>query len=281
MFVKTFTESSGEKLATLVQDNLVLENKILTESVKGKLSSSDSSKIVRDPHWSVFKQEATPDYILEAKKRLGQIKQPNISPKDIYIEKDSKKPTSPTPSIASNSSSLIDTRNESNNQQKHWSNIESRATPDYIRAIRQRLGDDRYRRMSFRNTSNSSVNLKSDSPSISDKYAQKSSDSYKIPNYLTSTKNGVTHLKMNTEKSENSLKNILPVSENLIREIDNVIEIAQVYEDQKKKEDERNSRLSNDSKMSNNSRVSVEYQGYPNTGMSYETWARAANEKGL
>ena len=86
---------------------------------------------------------------------------------------------------------------------------------------------------------------------------------------------------MNTEKSENSLKNILPVSENLIREIDNVIEIAQVYEDQKKKEDERNSRLSNDSKMSNNSRVSVEYQGYPNTGMSYETWARAANEKGL
>ena len=114
---------------------------------------------VKDPHWIVYLQENTPNYIIEAKQRLGQIKQPHLAPPfQILNKQNNEKPTSPsiTQNNITNTQQPIITEKPGSQQskresikpklEKHWLVYENPSTPDNIKTIRQRLGDDRYRK---------------------------------------------------------------------------------------------------------------------------------------
>ena len=139
-----------EKLVKLVHDSLHLSRETQAdallnsvESKREKLKSplpdvaTTATKPPQGPmHWSIYQQEPIPDHIIEAKKRLGQIKQPHMAPNESNAPVKSVKPSTPTqPTAAKRAEDM-----------KHWSQIDNPATPDYIKQIRKRLGDDRYRR---------------------------------------------------------------------------------------------------------------------------------------
>jgi hypothetical protein len=91
-------------------------------------------------HWTVYKQEEMPNYIFEAKKRLGLIREPNTTP--IIIPKRSgansniiKTTASQRPLFEKSVTTL----------HKNWSIWDNPATPLRIREIRANLGDDRYK----------------------------------------------------------------------------------------------------------------------------------------
>lgn len=97
-----------------------------------------------------------PNYILEAKKRLGMIKQPHIAPN---IEHKKHQQTEQAPQT------VIDTNNQSTEakkSQKHWQMWDNPSTPDKIKEIRARLGDDRYRKLQRSKTSLSAYETKLD-----------------------------------------------------------------------------------------------------------------------
>ena len=83
-----------------------------------------------------------PKYILEAKKRLGMIKQPhiapNIEPKKNQQQTGAEQQAPPAESHGST---------EPKKSDKHWQMWDNPSTPDKIREIRARLGDDRYRKL--------------------------------------------------------------------------------------------------------------------------------------
>lgn len=109
-------------------------------------------------HWFVYKQEEVPNHIIEAKKRLGQIKEPFVIPNragnssrislneenstennvsevnQFKLQSDSKS--------SFGSISTIKSKNE-----KHWLTWENPSTPPHIKAIRGRLGDTRYKNL--------------------------------------------------------------------------------------------------------------------------------------
>jgi len=93
-------------------------------------------------------KEEMPNYILEAKKRLGMIKQPHIAP-NIEPKKHQQ-----TEQAQAQASTVVDTHNsDSKKSQKHWQIWDNPSTPDKIKDIRARLGDDRYRKLQRAKTS--------------------------------------------------------------------------------------------------------------------------------
>lgn len=97
----------------------------------------------------VYPQEETPNYIIEAKKRLGQIKQPHISPKESKPPKapEKSKEEAKTPEPVTQVQNEIKEITKFSN--KHWLQWENPSTPDNVANIRRRLGDDRYRRQNL------------------------------------------------------------------------------------------------------------------------------------
>lgn len=96
-------------------------------------------------HWMVYPQEEMPSYIIEAKKRLGIIKQPHIVPNQA-----SKQPDAPPKIEILTEPKQAEPDNYSEAAKKpivkHWLNWDNPSTPDKIKDIRARLGDDRYRK---------------------------------------------------------------------------------------------------------------------------------------
>lgn len=124
--------ASDEQLATLTQNVLQLEE--------------PSKKSTAQQHWLVYPEEKTPEYIIDAKKRLNQIRQPNLVPNTATAVRHVK--------ISSEPAQVIDeSRREraqvdsSDNEKRHWLTWPNPSTPEKVREIRARLGDDRYRRM--------------------------------------------------------------------------------------------------------------------------------------
>ena len=96
----------------------------------------------------VYLQKSTPDYITEAKKRLGLIKQPHVAPNQLN-KSTNEKPTMNQSLYASVPEKPVDSDEKKMTkvkQEKHWFQYESSETPDNIKSIRKRLGDDRYRK---------------------------------------------------------------------------------------------------------------------------------------
>ena len=122
-------------------------------------------------HWLVYPQESMPNYIYEAKKRLGQVKEPFVAPKNqnaastksssqIKNEENSKN-TSDSQSnevscnkietevdvVAAGISKPPRSANGTNSNSSHWMSWSKPLTPEKVKLIRKRLGDDRYRRI--------------------------------------------------------------------------------------------------------------------------------------
>lgn len=86
----------------------------------------------------IYKQEEIPDRIIEAKKRLGQIKEPQLAPK---IENKSHAIAEPPVQVQ------VEQKEETNKlTKKHWFEWDNPSTPDNVMNTRRRLGDDRYRK---------------------------------------------------------------------------------------------------------------------------------------
>lgn len=253
-----------DKVMNLIQENLNLENKVLanaivtTEVIKEKLAktTAEAPKATQSQlHWSIYQQEPMPDYIIEAKKRLGQIKQPNVSPADkppkspnAVTSPEPNKPNTPKKDEANTPKNTIIT--------KHWSQFDNPSTPDYIKAIRKRLGDDRYRKTDL-TKSKSYTNLRSvDSP-------EATTEKYRIPTLLSINNNiqitSTVPETGNTNPVEEVTQNMIPVSNDLTSQVEEGIEIASKYDEthppieKNNVERELNSRTSNDSRMSNKS----------------------------
>lgn len=125
--------ASDEQLANLTQNVLQLDN------------NNDESKLLSQsqPHWLVYPEEKTPEYIVEAKKRLNQIRQPNLVPSSSSSSSKQHKvkiSDEPVEIIGSDGKPMTD------DEKRHWLSWPNPATPDKIREIRRRLGDDRYRK---------------------------------------------------------------------------------------------------------------------------------------
>ena len=73
----------NEKKSQANADILIIEPDC--ESDKKLVSNTENKSKSDQSHWIVYKQEEIPNYIIEAKKRLGQIKQPNLVPNSTLI----------------------------------------------------------------------------------------------------------------------------------------------------------------------------------------------------
>lgn len=242
-------------------------------------------------HWSIYQQDPTPDHILEAKKRLGQIKQPHIAPNE--QNNSAKPPKTPTPS-SSKPSTPQQALAKKPEEPKHWSQIDNPSTPDYIKQIRKRLGDDRYRRSEFAN-SNSMSNLRETPVPLAlpskPPTPQLIGDSevYKIPNAVMSDNcdiagsftNYVDVLKMmpasETEANADEINEEAASAIELTEKYD--ITHPNVTEQQQQLQPVQNerilySRTSNDSKMSNRSDgVNIGTEQQPNV-ISFDSWMK-------
>ncbi|CAF0870202.1 unnamed protein product [Brachionus calyciflorus] len=110
----------------------------IVEKISSITDNNKDSKF--DYHWMVFKQEETPSHIIESKKRLGQIKEPNVIPGQAK-EKQVK-----IPEKEINNLKIEDRIEPVKAVNKHWIQWDNPKTPDNIAEIRRRLGDDRYRK---------------------------------------------------------------------------------------------------------------------------------------
>ena len=137
------------QLANLVQ-NLNVENNKSNEARKGSSNNNN------DHHWLVFKQEPMPQRIIDAKKRLGQIKEPNVVPNaqrnlQPRVQQRENQPSEATTNQSSlSTSSHAPPQGTFNPSEKNWMQWDSPNTPENIKQIRARQGDDRYRKLSDR-----------------------------------------------------------------------------------------------------------------------------------
>ena len=223
-----------------------------------------------------------PDYIVEAKKRLGQIKQPHIVPNSDKPPKNQKPPASPSAASVTNSEA------HQKFMTTHWSQIPNPSTPDYIKAIRKRLGDDRYRKTNLKK-SNSFSNFKTDEskavtpPALASKSAEpkEEPEPYKIPSYLNINNN--VQITTTSECDHDNYTNIMP-SCDARSEIETAVDLVKSYDQKFKREEDRqiNSRGSADSRASTDSRLSSVSNKKPNPNMiTFDTWLRNhATQKG-
>ena len=144
------TKTQDQELSNLTKA-LQLDDASSNNACNSHDSEKAPTKRSENYHWMVYKQEEMPNYIYEAKKRLGIIKQPHIAPNIEPKKKPSTEnqpPASAPPAISSENG-----ENSAKKPVKHWQNWDNPSTPDKIREIRQRLGDDRYKRLRRSNTS--------------------------------------------------------------------------------------------------------------------------------
>ena len=102
----------NEKKSQANADILIIEpdcesDKKLISNTEYKLKSDQS-------HWIVYKQEEIPNYIIEAKKRLGQIKQPNLVPNSTLISKDKLNSQNPIQENVSKDSNEMSSNSKNN-----------------------------------------------------------------------------------------------------------------------------------------------------------------------
>lgn len=105
------------------------------------ITVGDKKEPKNDYHWMVYKQEETPGYIVEAKKRLGQIKQPHVAPNQV-----NEKPPRGPEKVRIKEDPVIIQEAEKARIGKHWMQWDNPRTPENISDIRRRLGDDRYKK---------------------------------------------------------------------------------------------------------------------------------------
>ena len=298
-------KTENDLLANLVNENLHLEDKIMHQQMiknsllKEKLAETEKSNTYFNDtqpaatempratqshyHWSVYKEEPMPVYIVEAKKRLGQIRQPHRAPNANEVE--SKPPRTP---VGIPNKEMV---------AKHWSQYENPSTPDNVKQIRKRLGDDRYRRTELtRSKSFNNLVTEVSKP-------EKPNEPYKIPSL--NIKNTIEVSADGGETGhlvETSITNMLPVHEEYIQnfnansnmpkqfddEVASAVELARNYEETHPIQERLlNSRGSNDSRMSietrrlNSSKGEVA-QTEPDSNMiPLDTWLKShASEQG-
>jgi hypothetical protein len=157
----TSSDNTDAQLATLVQ-SLSVHNDENTPSKEANNNNNNSlTKQHQDYHWLVYKQEDTPSRIIEAKKRLGQIKEPNVAPQASnnkrYVSASSitSSAANQPSSYLSSSDSCASPTNGGNHaanihNNKNWMQWDNPGTPENVKNIRYRLGDDRYKKLSDR-----------------------------------------------------------------------------------------------------------------------------------
>lgn len=111
------------------------------EKIVESMPIVNEKKELNDYHWMVYKHQETPAYIIEAKKRLGQIRQPNIVPNQVK-----EKPPKAPEKVRIKEEAIVIGETEKPSVNKHWMQWDNPATPDNISNIRRRLGDDRYKK---------------------------------------------------------------------------------------------------------------------------------------
>jgi hypothetical protein len=153
-----------------------------------------------------------PNYILEAKKRLGMIKQPHIAP-NIEHKKHQQTEQAPQPVIDTNSQSA-----DTKISQKHWQMWDNPSTPDKIKEIRARLGDDRYRKLQRSKTSLSAYETKLDN------YIKTSN------NFNNSTQRPKTSFEIKTENAPQNVNSNLRVTTTVTVNENEAAALAQALE---------------------------------------------------
>lgn len=178
------------------------------------MKTESKTKSSEQPHWIVYKQEEIPNHIIEAKKRLGQIKQPHIIPpnqiQNANISKEQLNtsvsdldkgsitkhvPDEASTSICTTNKNLAESKKKNPN---HWIQWDSPPTPDYIQRIRQKLGDDRYKKLDLTKKYVEINRSKSDLDFI-----EKSSNvEHQVKNKLSRSKSSVSGFLTNIKESE-------------------------------------------------------------------------------
>jgi len=214
-------------------------------------------------HWSAYRQDPTPDYIIEAKKRLGQIKQPNVVPSSSVNDTSNAPKNNTTPE-----------KPPKNLIQKHWSQMDNPSTPDYIKQIRKRLGDDRYKRTEL--TKSKSFTAPTSSGS---NHKSTDAEAYKIPTFMSvntnvniiTSDNPAQQQNVDTLILDSNYTNFLPVNEEatIKNEIDRALEIAKKYDETQPTQE----RLLN-SRASNNSRNEFHQTDQKNP-VSFDAWLKS------
>lgn len=158
-----------------------------------------------------------PNYILEAKKRLGQIKQPNLAPNQQQQQQANSKPGSASSEKENLRKIILETNgNESAvsepvrkssplsaTKEKHWLSWDKPETPEKIKQIRKRLGDDRYRNM--RSATSSQLELRSKLESINIEYNNNNNNN--IENLNDNSNLKITNNVVFTDDSSNGIHN--------------------------------------------------------------------------
>ena len=143
-----------------------------------------------------------PNYILEAKKRLGMIKQPHIAPNIEPKKHQQTDQTETSQTVVENSNH----NNDAKKTQKHWQMWDNPSTPDKIKEIRARLGDDRYRKLQRSKTSLSAYETKLEnyinSNNTVNPTSQRPKTSFEIKTE-TAPENGTTHVTTTITVNEN------------------------------------------------------------------------------
>lgn len=119
--------ANDEQLANLTQNVLQLDD----NPPQRNIQSNDS-------HWFIYPEENTPEYIIEAKKRLNQIKQPHLvaNTKTIKQVRIFDEPAQAEQQETTN----VD-------EKRHWLTWPNPSTPENVKEIRRRLGHDNSKKM--------------------------------------------------------------------------------------------------------------------------------------
>lgn len=138
--------ASDEELSNLTKNLLQIDDQTDKKTsevrvVGGSSGGAGVSDESNQSHWFVYEEKKTPEYIIDAKKRMNQIRQPHLVPssnvRHVRISDDATKV------IEDKKASTIG----DNNERRHWLTWPNPSTPEKVREIRGRLGDDRYKRM--------------------------------------------------------------------------------------------------------------------------------------
>lgn len=148
--------ANDEQLAVLTQHILQLDdsnknNDELTFNSSTAPNQATTSSQQQQHHWLVYDEEKTPEYIVEAKKRLNQIRQPNVAPNTTSLLRQVRISDEPVRVMGHEESERSRPASGgsgcNDNEMRHWLTWPNPSTPEKIREIRGRLGDDRYKRM--------------------------------------------------------------------------------------------------------------------------------------
>jgi hypothetical protein len=168
-YTTTGENADDQQLAALTQSLNMADTTTASRKSSAALNHQD--------HWLVYKQDEMPQRILDAKKRLGQMKDPRQAPPAAATHVNDElrqqlrnsealatqvtlagQRINPPPAAApSGQSSSLSTNSTSHMTPtvfdpngRNWMQWDNPQTPENIKMIRARLGDDRYKKMSDR-----------------------------------------------------------------------------------------------------------------------------------